>query len=126
MEIEQAMSRVESILNNQYGVSLLDVGEEDVRQALLDGEEPQAIADDLGEKYGSTRNAEAFAKDHIESSVLYWRELMVKTLGQVYADAVSDESIRQWLLKGEEPTPIDDEDENEMIDDLAQYIEDNL
>jgi hypothetical protein len=124
--MSKEMERVNELLHSQYGMDLLDVDVQGIEQALADGEEPQAIVDDIGSKRGLTRNASAFAKDHIDSLVAYWRDLMVKQLGQVYADAVSNDDIRHWLLKSEEPKPEDEDQEALMLDELTRFIEDRL
>lgn len=125
--MSQGMERVNELLLSQYDMDLLDVDVPGIQRALEDGEEPQAIVDDIGEKMGLTRKPGSLAKDHIDSLVADWRELMVKLMGQFYADAVSDEDIREWLLKAEEPKrPETDDEADVLMDDLANYIEDKM
>jgi hypothetical protein len=128
MDVQTAFSRTEDLMQRQYGISIVDCfNEDEVRQWLADGDEPQAIVDEAGDKLELVRRPNSLAECHLESLVIYWRELMEQIMGKGYADQVTDESISGWLLFGKEPKRPENEDErDEMMDSLTRYIEDNL
>jgi len=129
MDIEKLFDRTEYLMHNQYGVSITDFfSEDDVRQWLMDSDEPQAIVDEAATKNHLVKRQGTLAYDHIESLVISWRELMVKVMGAEYTSTVSDESIREWLKKGEAPSveslaSVEAEELTEYLKDLAEIIE---
>jgi len=129
MDIEQLFERTEYLMQNQYSVSITDFfSEDDVRQWLMDSDEPQAIVDEAATKYHLVRRPGTLAYDHIESLVISWRELMVKVMGPKYAATVTDDSIREWLKNGEAPSveslaSVEAEELTEYLKDLAEIIE---
>jgi hypothetical protein len=119
MEIDALVNRTEHLMMNQYGADIYDYYDmDDLIQSLMDEEEPQALVDEAASANGLQRIQGTLAYDHIESMVVSWRELMVKVLGQEYADGVTDEGIRDWLLKGEEPKPIEEYSAEELLEML--------
>ena len=124
MDTQELLSRTNTLMKAQYGVDLGD-DEEMALKALADGEEPQAIVDEIADKYDLIRISGSLGATHIESLVAQLREQMVKQFGQAYADNVSDDSIREWLKAGKEPEPVHEMSEAEL-NDLAAFIEDNL
>lgn len=128
MEIEELIAKTIELMDNQYGRDLMDFYDEDeLRQALLDGEEPQAMVDEVASDLGLPRRQGTLAHDHIESLVQSWRKFMAEQLGEEYAAQVTDEQIREWLKAGKEPEPVeDDEDTLVLLNELAEFIEDDL
>lgn len=49
------LKRVEDLLKTRYGLGLGDVDQRRIVKSLDEGEMPEAIVDEIGEKYGLTR-----------------------------------------------------------------------
>lgn len=124
MDIQELLCRTNYLLKTQYGFYLGD-DEDMAMKALQDGEEPQAIVDEIAEDYGLTRIPGTLGETHIESLVIQLKEMITKQFGKAYTDQVSDESLKKWLKDGKESKPISEMSEEEM-NNLASFIEDNL
>ena len=55
MATQAELNFVERLLNLQYGLNLGDVDQDRIERDLDEGEDPQAIVDDIAEKHGLER-----------------------------------------------------------------------
>ena len=124
MDIQELLCRTNYLLRTQYGFYLGD-DEEMATKALQDGEEPQAIVDEIAENYGLTRIPGTLGETHVESLVIQLKENLTKQFGKEYSNQVSDDSLKEWLKAGKEPESVPEMSEEEL-NDLAAFIEDNL
>ncbi len=54
MTIQEKMKQVENLLQSKFGIDMSDVNPEKIEQWLNEGEEVEAIVDEIGEKYDLT------------------------------------------------------------------------
>ena len=54
MNTQEKMKQVETLLRSKFGIEMSDVNPERIEQWLNEGEDVEAIVDEIGEKYDLT------------------------------------------------------------------------